>query len=96
MLQSVFALERLLELNDTRTFPRTLTAFHVGREIVFPTRDDLKTRRHLIDCRTAKIFYDTLNYYEVFLDVYDKHDPFGALEEVGRYVSRDDSEGAER
>jgi hypothetical protein len=70
LLQSVLALKRLLELNDSKTFPRTLRAFHVGRELVFPTQRDLETRRHLIDRRTAQLFYETLDYYRAFDQAY--------------------------
>jgi hypothetical protein len=66
LLQSVLTLKRLLEINDSATFPRTLRAFHVGRELVLPTREDLETRRHLIDRRTAQLFYETLDYYYAF------------------------------
>ena len=70
LLQSVLALKRLLELNDSETFPRTLKAFHVGRELVFPTREDLETRKYLLDRRTAQLFYETLDYYEAFTEAY--------------------------
>jgi hypothetical protein len=66
LLQSVLALKRLLALNPAETFPRTLSAFHVGRELVFPTQEDLQTRKHLLDRETARLFYETLNYYQAF------------------------------
>lgn len=72
LLQSVLALERLLDLNDSGTFPRTLDSFHVGRELVFPTREGLQTRRHLIDRGTAQLFYETLDYYYSFLKAYEQ------------------------
>lgn len=71
LLQSVLVLERLLDLNDSATFPRTLQAFHVGRELVLPTRESLEARRHLIGPRTAELFYETLDYYHAFGEVYD-------------------------
>jgi hypothetical protein len=71
LLQSVLTLKRVLEINDSTTFPRTLRAFHVGREIVLPTREDLETRRHLIDRRTAQLFYETLDYYYAFGKAYN-------------------------
>jgi Flp pilus assembly secretin CpaC len=70
LLQSVLALDRLLDLNDSDTFPRTLKAFHAGRELVLPTREDLETRRHLIDHKTAQLFYETLDYYYAFTQAY--------------------------
>jgi len=70
LLQSVLTLKRLLEINDSATFPRTLRAFHAGRELVLPTREDLETRRHLIDRRTAQLFYETLDYYYAFGEAY--------------------------
>jgi hypothetical protein len=70
LLQGVLALERLLDLNDSATFPRTLQAFHVGRELVLPTRESLEARRHLIGLRTAELFYETLDYYHAFEQIY--------------------------
>jgi hypothetical protein len=72
LLQSVLALERLLDINNSQTFPQTLRDFHVGRELVLPTREGLQTRRHLIDRDTARLYYETLDYYNVFAEMYDK------------------------
>ncbi len=79
LLQSVLALERMLELNhcstcSTPTFPLTLKAFHVGREVVFPTREDLQNRDYVIDRRTARLFYETLDYYRAFSEEYSRRD----------------------
>ncbi|HTG31988.1 MAG TPA: hypothetical protein VLB76_03580 [Thermoanaerobaculia bacterium] len=85
LLQSVLTLKRLLEINDSATFPRTLRAFHVGRELVLPTREDLETRRHLIDRRTAQLFYETLDYYYAFGEAYRQMN--GALREPRNELS---------
>lgn len=89
LLQSVLTLERLLELNDSHTFLRTLRGFHVGRELVLPTREDMQTRRHLIDRETARLFYQTLDYYQAFADAYkEKTTTFASkLEQVQRNVT---------
>ncbi|MCH9646696.1 MAG: hypothetical protein K0U98_00580 [Deltaproteobacteria bacterium] len=71
LLQSVLTLERLLDLNHRETFPRTLRAYHVGREVVVPTREDLASRKHILDCRTARLFYETLDYYRAFEEAYE-------------------------
>lgn len=71
LLQSVLALEKLLDLNDSQTFPRTLKAFHVGRELVFPAGEDLAASRYLIGPRTAELFYETLDYYRAFSKIYE-------------------------
>ncbi len=66
MLRSVLALERTLDLNPEETFPRTMSAFHVGREVILPTQEDLSTRTHLLDRQTARLYYETLHYYDAF------------------------------
>ncbi|HRC87945.1 MAG TPA: hypothetical protein PK413_20330, partial [Thermoanaerobaculia bacterium] len=39
---------------------------HVGREIVFPSVSDLRTRLHLVDREAAQLFYETEDYYLAF------------------------------
>ncbi len=71
MLRSVLALERLLELNPKETFPRTLKAFHEGREVVLPTEDDLLTGNYVIDRETSLLYFKTLRYYDTFVDEFN-------------------------
>lgn len=63
-LKGVLVLKRLLDLNPT--LPLTLDGFHVGRDIVFPTREDLESRQHIVDREAAALFYETLDYYYAF------------------------------
>ncbi len=64
LLQGVLVLKRLLDLN--RSMPLTLKEFHIGRQIVFPSQEELKQGYHLIDREVAKLFYEVYNYYPVF------------------------------
>ena len=65
-LQQVLILKRLLELNSE--LPLTLQAFHPGLQILFPSREDMRTRYHLIDREVAQLFYETApnQYYPAF------------------------------
>jgi hypothetical protein len=64
LLKNVLVLKRVLDLNPS--LPLTLEAFHAGREVVFPTEDDLREARHLVDRETAQLFYETLDSYYAF------------------------------
>jgi hypothetical protein len=64
LLQGVLVLKRLLELNQT--MPLTLKEFHIGRQIIFPTQEELQQSYHFIDRQTAKLFYEVYNYYPAF------------------------------
>ena len=64
LLQGVFVLKRLLELNTS--MPMTLKDFQVGREIIFPSQDELKYSYHFIDREVARLFYEVFNYYPAF------------------------------
>ncbi|MEM6797273.1 MAG: hypothetical protein AAF725_25095, partial [Acidobacteriota bacterium] len=72
LLQSVLALERLLEMNDARSFPRTLETFHSGRQVIFPSREDLQSRTYVLNEDTAALYYETLDYYTAFGRTYDQ------------------------
>ena len=67
-LKGVLVLKRLLDVNET--LPLTLESFQPGRQIVFPDRQDLTGRFHIIDADAAQYFYDVFNYYGVFLRRY--------------------------
>lgn len=67
-LRQVLVLERVLDLNPS--LPLTLDGFHVGREIVFPTPEDLADVRYLIDRQTAELFYENVDYYYAFEQVF--------------------------
>ncbi len=64
LLRNVVVLKRVLDLNPS--LPLTLEAFHTGREVVFPTQEDLRNRRHLVDRETAQLFFETLDSYYAF------------------------------
>jgi general secretion pathway protein D len=61
-LQQVLILKQVLELNQN--LPLTLDAFRPGVQILFPTREDIRNRFHLIDQEVAQMFYETVFYYQ--------------------------------
>lgn len=63
-LRIVLVLKRLLELN--RSMPMTLKEFHIGRQIVFPSQEELRQSNQFIDREVAKLFYEVMNYYPAF------------------------------
>ena len=69
-LRRVLVLERLLELNPTLDL--RLGELYVGRQIVFPSEDDLTQRTHLVDRDTARLFYEVEEYYTAFERVLDQ------------------------
>ena len=64
LLQGVIVLKKLLELN--RSMPLTLKEFHIGRQIVFPSQEELQQGYHLVDREVAQLFYEVYNYYPSF------------------------------
>jgi Flp pilus assembly secretin CpaC len=64
LLRGVLVLKRLLDLN--RSMPLTLKEFHIGRQIIFPSQEELQQGYHLIDREVAKLFYEVYNYYPAF------------------------------
>ena len=71
-LQRALILKRLLELNDK--LPLTLQAFQPGLQIVFPSREDMAQRYHLIDREVAQLFYETSEsqYYPAFERIFNR------------------------
>jgi general secretion pathway protein D len=69
-LQSVIVLKRVLELN--KDMPLTLSDFHIGRQIIFPSQEELQEGNHLVDREVAKLFYEVYNYYPVFEQRFDQ------------------------
>ncbi|MSR82399.1 MAG: type II secretion system protein GspD [Candidatus Latescibacteria bacterium] len=65
-LRQVLVLKRLLELNGK--LPLSLQAFHPGLQILFPSREDMRARYHLVDREVAQLFYETApnQYYPAF------------------------------
>jgi len=64
VLQGVLVLKRILALN--KTLPLTVKEFRVGRQIIFPTEQDLQQRYHIIDRDAARFFYEAIQYYPEF------------------------------
>jgi len=68
-LRNVLVLKRLIDLNPA--LPLTLDTFHPGRELVFPSTEDLGARRHVVDRKVAALFYETIDYFHAFEQVYE-------------------------
>jgi len=62
-LRKVLILKRVLSLN--KNLEHTLQAFRPGVQILFPTREDMRNRYHLIDREVAQLFYETKYPYQV-------------------------------
>ena len=61
--RKVLILKRVLSLN--KNLEHTLQAFRPGVQILFPTREDMNNRYHLIDREVAQLFYETKYPYQV-------------------------------
>jgi hypothetical protein len=70
VLQGVLVLKRILSLN--KTLPLTIREFRVGRQIIFPTEQDLKQRFHIIDRDAARFFYEVIQYYPEFEQAFNR------------------------
>jgi hypothetical protein len=70
ILKGVLVMDRVLDLNSN--MPLTLQGFHAGREIVFPTEEDLTERHHIIDVDTARTFYEISSFYLAFEDAFKR------------------------
>ena len=64
VLKGVMVLKRILSLN--KTLPLTVKEFRVGRQIIFPSEQDLNQRYHVLDRDTARYFYEVIQYYPEF------------------------------
>ncbi|MBT6629649.1 MAG: type II secretion system protein GspD [Gemmatimonadetes bacterium] len=71
-LRNVLILKRILDLNNK--LPLTLEAFQPGLQILFPSREDMANRYHLIDSDVAQYFYETSSsqYYPAFERVFNR------------------------
>ena len=70
ILKGVLVLKRILALN--RTMPVTIDEFRVGRQITFPTEQELKDKYHVIDYDAARYFYEVINYYPEFEKAFNR------------------------
>ena len=64
VLKGVLILKRILALNPS--MPVTIQEFRVGRQIIFPTEQELRDKYHIIDYDVARYFYQVINYYPEF------------------------------
>jgi Flp pilus assembly secretin CpaC len=64
VLKGVIILKRLLSLNTN--LPMTIKDFHVGRQIIFPTEEDIQQGFHVIDRDAAQLFFEVMQYYRAF------------------------------
>jgi Flp pilus assembly secretin CpaC len=71
-LQQSLILKRVLKLNSK--LPQTLQAFQPGLQVLFPSREDMSRRYHLIDGEVAQLFYETSasQYYPAFERIFNR------------------------
>jgi general secretion pathway protein D len=70
VLKGVLVLKRILALNPS--MPVTIREFRVGRQITFPTEQELQDKYHIVDYDTARFFYQIINYYPEFEDAFNR------------------------
>lgn len=63
-LKRVLVMKKILKLNTTLDL--TLKDFYVGRQIIYPSEDDISQRNHVIDADTAKMFFEVEKFYLAF------------------------------
>jgi hypothetical protein len=64
MLKQCLILKHLIEMNAPSGL--SLASFHVGRQLLFPTREALEKRFHIADRQAAQLFYQVQFYYPAF------------------------------
>jgi len=64
ILRNVLVLKRVLALNES--LPLTLAEFQVGRQIIFPSEEDIEQKVHVVDRDAARLFYESKQYYRAF------------------------------
>ena len=64
LLKAVMVLKRVLALNGTELL--SLQEFQAGRQITFPSEDELRNGFHIIDRDAARLFYEIIQYYPEF------------------------------
>ena len=70
VLKGVLVLKRILALNHS--MPVTIQEFRVGRQIIFPTEQELRDKYHIIDYDVARFFYQVINYYPEFESAFNR------------------------
>jgi len=79
VLKGVLVLKRIIDLNHS--MPLTIQEFRVGRQIIFPTEQELREKYHIIDYDAARFFYQIINYYPEFENAFNR-DSEGILERI--------------
>ena len=69
----------MLALNSS--MPVTINEFRVGRQIIFPTEQELKDKYHVVDYDAVRFFYDIINYYPEFENAFNQ-DSQAILKEI--------------
>jgi len=69
-LQQALVLKRVLELN--KNLPLTMQGFRPGVQILFPTREDMRSRYHLIDREVAQLFFETKFPYQIAEHIFNE------------------------
>src|SRR5207253_11372378 len=70
LLRGILVLKRVLELNSATL--QTLNDFHVGRQVIFPSEEQLKSAYHIVDRDAARLFYEVFSYYPAFQRAFDR------------------------
>ena len=70
ILKGVLVLKRILALNSS--MPVTINEFRVGRQIIFPTEQELKEKYHVVDYDAVRYFYEIINYYPEFENAFNQ------------------------
>jgi len=70
VLKGVLVLKRILALNHS--MPVSINEFRVGRQIIFPTEQELQDKYHIIDYEAARFFYQIINYYPEFENAFNR------------------------
>jgi hypothetical protein len=63
-LRSVMVLKEILRLN--KNLPQRISEFYDGREIVYPTDQELRSNYHVVDAEAARLFFEVQQYYPAF------------------------------
>ncbi len=88
VLKGVLVLKRILALNHS--MPVTIQEFRVGRQIIFPTEQELRDKYHIIDYDVARFFYQVINYYPEFERAFNR-DSDAILERI-KELSNDNAQ----
>ncbi len=63
-LRGAIVLKRVLELNGS--LPMNISSFYPGRELVYPSKEELQNSFHLIDSDIVRYWFELQHYYMAF------------------------------